>query len=106
MECRDLITGVEYTYGCQQQLAWYMEDTKNIYYVVKSTMYIIDYVVKSIKKHYLLGSNIYSKNIFFVVKSIEIKSDKNIFWHWIHNMFSGGWSLGLPRWPPSPSSSA
>jgi len=23
MECRDLITGVEYPYGCQQQLAWY-----------------------------------------------------------------------------------
>lgn len=25
MECRDLITGVEYTYGCQQQMAWWLE---------------------------------------------------------------------------------
>jgi len=27
MECRDLVTGVEYTYGCQQQLAWYDGDS-------------------------------------------------------------------------------
>lgn len=24
-ECRDMITGVEYAYGCQQQLAWWLE---------------------------------------------------------------------------------
>ena len=25
MECRDQITGVEYGFGCQQQLAWWLE---------------------------------------------------------------------------------